>query len=72
MYARENAVNTGYTGKGTNKLRRDWGTYDRPMEPAETLPDAHAATCNKYLPRRGWSLVKNSEGHWQLQRLANF
>jgi len=72
MYARENAVNTGYSGKGTNKLRRDWGTYDRPMEPASSLPDSHALSAQRFLERRGWTLVKNIEGHWQLQRLANF
>ena len=37
MYARENAVNTGYTGKGTNRLRRDWGTFAQPQQPASSL-----------------------------------
>jgi hypothetical protein len=37
MYARENAVNTGYSGKGTNKLRRDWGTFAQPQQPASSL-----------------------------------
>ena len=72
MYARENAVNTGYTGKGTNRLRRNWGTYDKPREPAETLPDAHAVTAKRFLERRGWTLTKNASGFWQLQKLANF
>ena len=37
MYARESAVSTGGTGKGTNKLRRDWGTFAQPQQPASSL-----------------------------------
>jgi hypothetical protein len=72
MYARENAVNTGYTGKGTNRLRRDWGTFAQPQQPASSLPDSHAATAKRFLEKRGWTLVKSVDGTWQLQRLANF
>ena len=55
-----------------HSIRRDWGTYARPQEPAPTLPDSHAASAKRFLEKRGWTLVKNVEGFWQLQKLANF
>jgi hypothetical protein len=72
MYFRQCAENTGYTGRGTNKLRRDWGTYDKPQEPAPSLPDSHAETAKRLLEKRGWTLVKNASGTWQLSRVPNF
>jgi hypothetical protein len=73
MYARENAVNTGYSGKGTNKLRRDWGTFSEPQPPAPSLPDSHAETANRFLKKRGWQLTKSlADGSWILGRVPNF
>jgi hypothetical protein len=72
LYAKLAAVDGVRTGKGSNRLRRDWGTLAEPQQPAETLPDSHAQTANRFLAKRGWCLVKSSLGHWRLQRLANF
>ena len=52
---------------------RGWyGYHDKPQEPAPTLPDSHAASAKRFLERRGWTLVKNASGFWQLQRVPNF
>jgi hypothetical protein len=72
LYAKQAAVYGVRTGEGTARLRRDWGTLAEPQQPAETLPDSHAATANRFLSKRGWCLVKSSLGYWRLQRLANF
>lgn len=61
---KEQAIAGRYTGKGTNRLRRDWGTLDRPQPPASTLPDSHAATARRFMEKRGWTLVKRVDGTW--------
>jgi hypothetical protein len=73
MYARESAVSTGGTGKGTNKLRRDWGTFAQPQPPPLSLPDSHAETANRFLRKRDWQLTKSvADGSWILGRVPNF
>ena len=72
MYFRQCAENTGYTGRGTNKLRRDWGTYDKPQPPPPGTPDRIAESANKFLRKKGWQLTKGVDGSWTLGRVPNF
>jgi hypothetical protein len=53
-----------YYSSDKYKLRRDWGTWDRPPTPPEGISDEQVAKVNQLIAPRGWMLVKGRGGGW--------
>jgi hypothetical protein len=45
--------------------------FSEPQEPPPGLPDARAASADKFLRKRGRCLIKIGD-RWMLQRMADF
>ena len=54
-----------------SKLRKDWGSWDRPPEPPSWLRPEQVAEVNALIESRGWTIVRGRAG-WGLVRIGDF